>query len=105
MIEHGAAGAPDFIVHPEDDLEPFYGLVIEPGDEPVAELSEGRLKYKSRETIEVFNSRFGPSIAEFLTKDGHPPDMIYLFLYLLYIQDEQLNAVDELVCQAEAVLR
>ena len=105
MIERGAAGAPDFIVHPEDDLESSYGLVIEPGDEPVAELSGGRLKYESRETIDTFNDKFGASVAEFLEKEGHPPDMIYLFLRLIYLQDGQLNAAGDLIRQTKAVLR
>ena len=104
MIEHGNAGAPYFIFDLKDKIEEFYGLVIKPDDKPISELPNGRLIYKSKETIDTFNDRYGPSVGEMLEKEGHPSDMIYLFLYLLYMQDGKLNSVDDLLKQAEAII-
>lgn len=101
-VEYGVGRPSDFLLHPMD--EPYYGICIEPDDEPIAELPDGRLKYKNKETLAEFNDIYGDSISAALKQDGHPPDTIYLFLYLLYIQDEHLTCITELENEANSVL-
>lgn len=98
VVEKGHGAARGFIVCPEDNIKLLYG------EEPIAQLPDGRLRFPWKNPLPQWTAFFGPRIAEAVAKDGHPPDVIYLFLYFIYLQDAQLNPVGHLMRQTEALL-
>lgn len=78
-IIYGKSENGDFLLHPDDKSQ--YSQIISLKDSPFVVLESGLLKFRSRLTLSSFDRSFGKAIKEFLVKEGHPPDNIYLFLY------------------------
>jgi hypothetical protein len=84
----GSAPSPDCIVAPQDD--PYHGTLWNPyrnpGDRPKKVLAGGRQVFQSRLSLDRFAVMNGAAIKTFLVKEGHPPELIYLYLYPITIQ-------------------
>lgn len=79
-VIYGKSENGEFLLHPEDDKSQ-YNHIISLKDSPFVVLESGVLKFRSRLTLSSFDRRFGKAIKEFLVKEGHPPHILYLFLY------------------------
>lgn len=82
LVEKGQGRSRDYIVAPDEAESMLRVLSADESFEVfVGPLSNGALKYRRRYSIEKFKQINGPSIAEFLAREGHPGDAVYLFLY------------------------
>lgn len=79
-VEYGLNKSYPFLVDPNDDLLPYYGLMIDSLDRPVERLRNGWFKYEGKETRQSFVARFGNAIGTSLREKGFPPKSVYLFL-------------------------
>jgi hypothetical protein len=76
-------------VHPKDAAFPF-DHVVDPSARPLRVLDNGVKKYRSRLSLERVERQFGERIGTFLQKEGHPGNMLYLYLYPLAGSDQSL---------------
>jgi hypothetical protein len=86
LVEKGQGRSREYIVAPGDAESMLPMLSADESIELfVGRLPDGALKYRRRYSIDSFREADGPSIAEFLTREGHPGGAIYLFLYPIRI--------------------
>jgi hypothetical protein len=86
LVEKGQGRSREYIVAPGDAESMLPTLSADESFELfVGRLPNGALKYRRRYSIESFSETVGPSVAEFLTREGHPGKAIYLFLYPIRI--------------------
>lgn len=78
----GGGGGGDALVDPRDADFPF-DHVVDFSAPPTQVLQNGIKKYRSRLSWRSFERKFGPRIRSFLREEGHPEDLLYLFLYPL----------------------
>jgi hypothetical protein len=85
----GSREGGDALVHPKDAAFPF-DHVVDANAQPVQVMENGVRKYQSRLSLERVEHQFGGPIRTFLRKEGHPGNMLYLFLYPLAGSDQSL---------------
>ena len=83
LVEKGEGRSRDYIVAP-GDAESMLPTLRSDGSF-VGRLPDGALKYRRRYSFDSMRETVGPSVARFLTREGHPGKTIYLFLYPIRI--------------------
>ena len=86
LVENGQGRSREYIVAP-GDVESTRPLLRadESFERFVGRLPGGALKYRRRYSIDGFKEIAGSPTAEFLKREGHPEDALYLFLYPIRI--------------------